>query len=144
MILINKLYYGKKMDILPLDIWNIIIQLLTCDFKSVLKLISCNKFLNDNLLITNLIAINNKYSDLLTTDILRQIKYMNVVELNAWGNPKITNVSFMKNLKKLNTGGGNCGIDQKGIEGLDLVELDVSYNPKITDVSFMKKLIKKV
>jgi hypothetical protein len=45
----------------------------------------------------------------------------------------------MKNLKNLYAG-GNCGIDQCGIRGLDLNELFACFNFKITNVSFMKNL----
>ncbi len=127
---------------IPLEIWKIITKLLAFDIKSLLNLKSCNKFFNDNFLITNLFDIGDKFKKLLTTDILSQNKYINVVELDVSDNPKITNVSYMKKLKKLNAGGNSCGIDQKGIEGLELVELNVSYNPKITNVSFMKNLKK--
>jgi hypothetical protein len=64
---------------------------------------------------------------------------LDLVELNANYNKKITNVSFMKKLKILHAT-GHCGIDQIGIEGLDLVELKANYNIKITNVYFMKKL----
>jgi len=40
----------------------------------------------------------------------------------------------MTSLKKLFVR-GSCGIDQKGIQGLNLVELDASNNGKITNVS---------
>ena len=56
------------------------------------------------------------------------IEGLDLVELDVWNNSKITNVSFMKNLKKLDASGSGCGIDQKGIEGLDLVELNVWNN----------------
>ncbi len=131
-------FYQNK---IPLDIWKIIIKLLAFDIKSLLNLKSCNKFFNDNFLITNLFDIGEKIKYLLTTESLSQIKYINVAELDVSNNRKITNVSYMKNLKKLNAS-GNCGIDQKGIEGLDLVELHVSNNRKITNASFMKKLNK--
>jgi hypothetical protein len=54
-------------------------------------------------------------------------------------NNKITNVSFMTNLKKLYAGYGS-GIDQNGIHGLDLIKLRASNNKKIVNVSFMKNL----
>jgi hypothetical protein len=56
-------------------------------------------------------------------------------------NEKITNVSFMKNLKKLDAS-FNCGIDQNGVDKLDLMELNIAGNKKITNVSFMKNLKK--
>ena len=46
---------------------------------------------------------------------------------------------MMKNLKKLDAE-GSCGIDQRGINGLDLETLVISKNNKITDWSFMKNL----
>ena len=45
----------------------------------------------------------------------------------------------MKNLKILDAS-YHCGIDQKGIEGLNLIKLDVYKNEKINNVSFMKKI----
>ena len=129
------------MEIFPLDIWNIITKLLIFDLKSLLNLKLCKKFFDDNILITNLFDINNKFLSELTIDVLSQIKYMNVVKLNVSYNPKITNVSFMKKLKILNAD-GSSGIDQKDIEGLDLVELIAYNNQKITNVSFMKNLKK--
>jgi hypothetical protein len=38
---------------------------------------------------------------------------LDLIELDVSWNKKITNVSFMKNLKKLYAD-GNCGIDQNG------------------------------
>ena len=62
-----------------------------------------------------------------------------LIEFDVGNNNKITNVSFMKNLKKLDAY-GDCGIDQNGINGLNLVEFDAGNNKKITNVSFMKNL----
>jgi hypothetical protein len=47
----------------------------------------------------------------------------------------------MTNLKKLNAK-SSCGIDQKGIQGLNLTDLRVDGNKKITNVSFMTNLKK--
>ena len=63
----------------------------------------------------------------------------NLIELYASDNSKITNVSYMNNLKKLHASGSNCGINDKGLPE-NLIELDASYNPKITNVSYMKNL----
>ena len=65
---------------------------------------------------------------------------LNLYELCAVDNKYITDVSFMKNLRKLNANGLFCGIDQNGIAGLDLTELNISDNTNITDISFMKNL----
>ena len=54
-----------------------------------------------------------------------------LTRLDAGKNDKITNVSFMTSLKKLDAR-DNCGIGQNGIIGLNLVELIVYGNNKIT------------
>ena len=52
--------------------------------------------------------------------------------LDAYGNPKITNVNHLINLKILNAN-GNCGINDNGIKNLiSLEHLYANYNPKIT------------
>ena len=65
-----------------------------------------------------------------------KIIFKYLVEFVASYNKKITNVSFMTSLKKLNAW-GNCGIDHNGIIGLKIVELIANNNNKITNVSFM-------
>lgn len=62
-------------------------------------------------------------------------------ELDASFNPFITNVAFLKNLKKLSAR-GTCGIDQAGIAGLDLWEINIVNNNKIKDLGFMENLTK--
>jgi len=69
----------------------------------------------------------------------KSIQRRNLIELYANNNPKIKDVSFMTNLKKLYAD-KDCGIDQKGIQGLDLIELYCTINEKIKDVSFMRNL----
>ena len=51
------------------------------------------------------------------------------------------NVSFMKNLEKLYVN-YDCGINQKGIQGLNLTILKCHGNGEIKDVTFMKNLKK--
>src|SRR5438270_13500462 len=114
-----------------LDIWKIILNLL--DFKSQINLISLNHIFRNELKITNLYDIEEKYLKLLTDDILKMQIFNQVNSLNANNNKKITNVSMIKSLKKLNAS-YNCGIDQNGIVGLDLVELNAGYNGKIKNV----------
>jgi hypothetical protein len=67
--------------------------------------------------------------------------FRNVITLDVYNYDKITDVSFMKNLKIL-IASHRCGIDQHGIDGLDLIELNISGNEKIINVSFMKNLKK--
>src|SRR6185312_10005428 len=107
------------MNIVPIDIINLIFDLL--DLKSQINFHSINKFCNSNLFIRDLYNIN-KYSYILTNKILSQRKFESVNKLYLYADKKVSDISFMKNLTKLNIG-GNCGVDQKGIEGLNLVEL---------------------
>ena len=69
------------------------------------------------------------------------INGLDLINLDAENNYKITNVSFMKSLRFLNAS-GICGIDQAGIKDLDLIKLDAADNSKISDVSSMKNLSK--
>jgi hypothetical protein len=126
--------------IFPLEIFEYILNL--CDFKIQIYLVSLNKFLSDNLKITDLYHIQHKYLDLLTDKILKQQKFNQLEALNARGNIKITNVSMISSLKRLNAR-GNCGVDQNGIHGLGLVELHAGYNKKITNVSTQIYLLAK-
>ena len=111
---------------IPLDIWNIIFDLL--DFKSKMNLISTCKYLRQNLHIIDLCNIDRKYLYKLTTNILRYKIFKNVsyIDLSLAHN-KIKNISFMKNLKKViacnydNTS-ANYGIKQRSIRDLDLIE----------------------
>jgi len=126
-------------DIYPLDIWQVIFQ--HCDSLSQLKLIIvCTDFYH-SFFITDLydIPYTNQYK--LTNLILQQRKFSRLVQLNVRDNKNVNNISFLSNLKKLNAR-YLCGIDQKGIQGLDLIELYVDKNDRITDVSFMKNLKK--
>jgi hypothetical protein len=146
---------------LPLDIFKYMLNF--CDLKIQIYLTSTNNFLRNNLKIINLYNIEKKYLRLLTDEILNQKIFNQVEALNASYNEKITNISMIPSLKKLNAE-GNCGIDQNGINGLDLVklnasdkcgidhfwqnginglslvELDANNNDKITNVSMISSL----
>ena len=132
---LRKLAYGQFLED-HINLWFDIFSLL--DLKSQLGLLfTCCSF-NNNLSITDfLYDVEEKYLDILTDNILGLSIFKYVTKLKC--NNKITNVSFMRNLKKLDAY-GNYSIDQNGIKGLDLVELDVGNNPKITNVLFMKNL----
>ena len=56
---------------------------------------------------------------------------LDLVELDASGNPKITNISHLKNLKILGAI-GNSGISDKSLIGLNLIKLNADDNPKIS------------
>ena len=123
-----------------MDVLKIIFNYL--EFKSQIAMISVCTYYRSNLTITNLYDIDEKYLKMLTTGILSYPIFKYVTDLNASNNKKITNVSFMKSLKKLSAYGFDCGITQNGIKGLKLVELNTNNNKKITNVSFMKSLKK--
>ena len=105
---------------LPLDILKIIFNNL--DFKNQINMISSCNYFRNHLFITDLYNIERKYLDNLTTDILKYSIFSHVVNLDAGYNNKITNVSFMTSLKKLNAS-YDFGIDQNSIIGLNLVQL---------------------
>ena len=68
---------------------------------------------------------------------------VNLEELYAHNNPKITTLNHMILLKKINIS-GNCGVDDRGIQGLlNLEELYAWNNPKITTLNHMI-LLKKI
>ena len=59
------------------------------------------------------------------------IKHLNLIELNAYNNRKITDVNHLTKLQTLDAS-YRCGIDDKGIKDLNLVELITTCNYKIT------------
>ena len=122
------------MDIIPLDIFKEIF--LFCDFLTQIRFRQTCKILYNILHIIDFYTIEEKYLTELTDDIIKIHKSIKC--LNAAHNPKIQNVSWMKNLKELTASGYNCVIDQIGIQGLDLTKLNAWNNQKIKDVSWMK------
>ena len=129
----NSLLYQK-------DVWqNEIIKYL--ELRSIIRLMSICCFFHNNLYIVDLYHIDNALKGKLSDDILRQHKFRNLKYLNANDNKKIKDVSWIKTLQILNAS-CNCGIDQKGIEGLNLIELNAWNNKKIKDVSWIKSLQK--
>lgn len=67
------------------------------------------------------------------------IHKLNLEELSANGNPKITNVNHLTNLTKL-IASDSCGIGDSGIQKLNLIELYASMNPKITNTNHLTNL----
>ena len=131
----RKLARAKRMS--EANLWYVIFKFL--DFETQLGIIFTSKFFRDNLFITDLYNIDRFYLKKLTNNILRFKIFKYVIKLNVDYNKKIKNISFMTNLKKLNAE-LNCGIDQKGIDGLDLIYLNIWDNEKIKNVSFMTNL----
>src|SRR5271155_4809896 len=121
-------------DIYPLDIWHVIFQ--HSDLLSQLRLISVCSAFNRSFFITDMYNILDIYKDRLTEQILKQKKFKRIISLDIMCN--INNISFLTNLKKLNT----YSINQEGINGLDFIELYANYNEKIKIVSFMTNLKK--
>ena len=122
---------------IPLDIFKEIFEL--CDFLTKIRFRQICKYSYENLHMIDLYNIEKKYLKRLSKNILKKhrfIKYLNVIY-----NLDIKHISWMKNLKELYAS-GNCGIDQKGIKGLNLIKLNVHDNSKIKKVSFMTSLKK--
>src|SRR5258706_292463 len=112
---------------------------LICDYLDFIDIlhhkIVCKQF--KFIKIKDLYNINSKYLCKLNDCILKQ--YVDVIELNARHNPKITSLNHMTKLKILNIS-WNCGVGNQGISDLNLEELDAWYNPKITTLNHMTKL----
>lgn len=121
---------------LPVKIWQEIV--IRCDPLSQILFRKVCKIAYQQLPVTDLYHLPSRLKKRLNNKVLR--KYPYVVELNAFNNSRITNVSYMRLLKKLNAT-GYCGICDAG---LDLDELNAHNNSKITDVSHvwsLKKLV---
>jgi hypothetical protein len=101
-VLRNKSTYNTlltNMEKIGIDVWQIILELL--DFKTQMSLVSCCQYCWHNVCITNLYDIDQSYLKKLTSDILKYWIFRNVVKLGAYYSSKITDVSFMKSLKKV-------------------------------------------
>src|SRR5439155_584370 len=125
------------MDTLYLDLLNLIFNKL--DFLNQIRLKQVCKFYYNNLHIIDLYNIDYKYKKLLNDEILKNYHYIKY--LDVWNNPKIKNISHMKNLKKLHCS-DYCSISNEDIKDLDLIELYANNNPKITNINHMKNLKK--
>jgi F-box domain len=121
----------------PLDIWYLILGKL--DFLSQIRLRQVCKYLYHHLEIHDFYYIPVKFKNRLSDEILKN--YCFVRSLDAYYNPKITNISYMTNLKKLDAR-GDCGIGDQGIQNLNVVELNAFSNPKITNINHMTNLKK--
>ena len=105
------------MDIihLPFELWTLIVDLL--DIKLQVRLIQLCKTIKDKIFITDLCNIDYNLKRKLTRDIIK--KYPNIKKLYA---------------------GGNCGIDDDSLVGLNLVELNACGNKKIKKINHMTNL----
>ena len=145
------------MEELPKEILYIIVD--SCDFLSKIRLSSINIYFHKMVMIDDLMNIPEQIIYNINDDVLQQSKYnflkklnannqvtqtgisrFNLTELDAYNNKNINDLSFMKNLKKLNASGFSWSIHQNVINGLDLVKLIVCDNEHIRNVSFMKNL----
>lgn len=109
--------------------------------KSKLNLVKMCRETWHSLYITNLYNISWKIKSQLTNHIIKMHVFKNVDSLCTNYFSNVTDLSFMKCLKKLNLSNQNC-ISNNGISGLDLYSLNLENNPVITDVTFMKNLKK--
>ena len=123
------------------NVKNIICSFLY-DLKDIINLYNLNKDHQNNIKITNLYDIPEKYLKKLDQQIIEQKKYKFVEKLNACNNKKIKNVNHMRYTLKILNCGWNCGIDQNGIFLLDLIELYATNNKKINNVNHMKRKLK--
>ena len=103
------------------------------DVKSQINMVSLSHFFKNKIFITDLYNHDKNILKKLTTKILKQKIFKNVVIINAYNNVLITDISFMKKIKILNAE-GRCGIDQNCINNLNLIELNASCNEKIKNV----------
>ena len=110
------------------ELWLIIFKNQT--ILSQTNLVQSSQRFWDNLIVTDLFDIDDNSKKILSDEILKLNFFESVAKLHASNNSKITNVSFMKNLKIISAS-GSCGIDQNGIAGLDLVELHAVGNQYI-------------
>lgn len=122
---------AQILDDVPVEIWQKIVN--WCDPLSQIIICQVSKFFNTKIHVTDLYHFKENLLNQLNDEIIQ--KYPFVEELDASGNDKITNVSNLRYLKKLNAS-RRCGISDTGVVGLDLVELNASDNPKITNVVF--------
>ena len=123
------IYYIIILMNLPIEIWQLILS--HSKFLIQIRLRCVCKLFHEKLEVY-------KFSDSkLTDDILRNYPF--IKELNANYNPRITTVNHMSRLEILYAG-GNCDIDDIGIQNANLKELDASDNPRITTVNHMSRL----
>ena len=121
-----------------LDIWQSILNL--SNLETQLNILTTCRSFDNNLKILDLYHIDSYFQKRLCDEILQQNKFNHIVNLDICNN-KITNISHLKNLKKLDVKFNNK-IDHKSLSGINLVELKVRNNFNIKDVSFMKSLRK--
>jgi len=62
---------------------------------------------------------------------------LNLIQLDGYNNPNITDVSWMASSLQILNAGSNSGITDYGIKNLNLLYLNAFSNPNITDISWM-------
>lgn len=68
-----------------------------------------------------------------------ELKMLNLEELNANNNPRVTDLSHMSNLRILQIK-GRSGVNQEKIKNINVCELHLNDNKKVTDLNHMDKL----
>ena len=114
---------------LPIELWQEIME--QSNTIEQIQLTMVCKYFQNNLQVTDLYNCPEKYLKILSDKELDRYPY--VKKLNACNNRKITKVNHMTNLRKLDAR-GECGIDDKGLEGLNLYKLNAHNNKKITKI----------
>jgi len=124
------------MDV-PIEIYQLI--LFEADFLTQIRMRQINRILYAKLEINNFYHIEQKYSDLLSDQILAPHPF--ITELNARANQLITNLAHLTRLEKLDT--THSGIDDAAIKNnFALRELYASHNHKIMNVNHLTRLEK--
>ena len=123
--------------ILPIDIVHIIFE--ESNFIIKLRLLEVCKYFSETLSITDLSNIKFNHSYKLNENILRQKKYLQITNLDVL-NSRISDISYLTNLKYLRCLSSYNLINQKSIQNLNLITLIANNNSNITDISHMTNL----
>ena len=71
--------------------------------------------------------------------ILQQKRYLHLIVLNAFNNPKISKIGHLIELKELNAG-CSCGIGDDQLQKLHLLKLNAAHNSKINKIGHIRQL----
>ncbi len=111
-----------------------------CEFLGQIRLrLVCKQFYN-RLEIHNFFYIDSKYLNILDDKIISNYSF--IMQLNASFNQKITNLSHLTKLRKLDASGTKSTINQDSITTLNLIELNVDFNKNIKNLNHMTSLQK--
>jgi len=108
------------------------------NLKNQIRCSQMDKYVYDNLYIYSL---NTKYG--MSQEIIEKRIFCKMEKLYCYGNDKINNISHLKKTLRVLKCGGDCGISQKDILGLQCIEkLDCVNNYKINSVNHLNKTLR--